>query len=125
LFHQKISSSTKLDYFLLLQRKNGATIFHQLQKRPSFIESDFMSFERMTQDIPTFYLTPFLLVMSPVQCFFDRKHFFTPADLTQGIVATPQGVGGRGPTNQKASGLQTCTHTHTYTHKHIKKISPL
>jgi hypothetical protein len=111
-----------------LQRKNGATIFHQLQKLISFIESDFMSFERTTQHIPTFYFTPFLLVMSPVQCFFDRKHFFTfsPADLTQGIVATPQGAGGRGPTNQKASGLQTCTHphkhisTHTYTQKHIK-----
>lgn len=108
-----------------MQRKNGATIFHQLQKLMSFIESDIMSFERTTQDIPTFYFTPFLLVMSPVQCFFDRKHFFTfsPADLTQGIVATPQGAGGRGPTNQKASGLQTCTHTHTYTHKHIKTFT--
>jgi hypothetical protein len=55
--------------------------------------------------------------------FFDRKHFFTfsPADLTQGIVATPQGAGGRGPTNQKASGLQTCTHTHTHLHTQTYK----
>ena len=49
--------------------------------------------------------------------FFDRKHFLLPltADTSPGIVATPQGVGVRGPTTQWASGLQTRTHTLTQT----------
>jgi len=126
LFLLKISSSTELDYFLLLQRKNVLD-FLSITKTTIFYRVRLYVFWKNDSRYSNFLFNSFSArdVASPV--FFWPKTFFTPADLTQGIVATPQGAGGRGPTNQKASGLQTCTHTHThtYTHKHIKTFTHL